>query len=169
MGKNVTSHHPFLLGIYHQFGFNNIDKEYEKNLIEEFIEIMEIINSYYIRIKMSTDIKVGDILPKFYARLCTKIKKEGREEIKLSHQLRKDIQDNPDIPDFPIDEDFKKGFLNKNMKNQDHLTKYILKSIASKTKEFDIKNTITLEHIMPQSLYSRRKYNIRKKKFKRRK
>ncbi|MCY4562066.1 MAG: DUF262 domain-containing HNH endonuclease family protein [Flavobacteriaceae bacterium] len=161
--SKLNSHHPFLLGIYNYF--KPKETYFEKGKEKDFIELIEIIISYYVRLKLCEKISIGRILPKFYAALCSQINKKTKGTFSdllktkiYNASWAKSISNFPKkIPNFPKDTMLKKAFQNV-IYREDFFVRYILYYISIKMgDEWEIKNT-TLEHIMPESLLDE-KYN----------
>ena len=135
--RNVT--HVFLLQLYN---------DYDKGLLnlDEFIKIVEIMESYLIR-RFICDLEPNS-LRKTFAELYNELDKENYlESFKVALLLKKNVRRMPD------NREFGSHFRNKDIYNLKRNTKYILRKLENFgfEKEPTNVNAYTIEHIMPQN------------------
>jgi len=138
---NYTLHRPFIMSAYIDYTNGIIDKK-------EFIEILELVESYLFR-RYVCDIPTPSLNKTFSSLHFEVDKKNYIESLKTIFVLK--VQDR-DYKRFPEDEEFKEKFLVRdvyNLRNRNY--------ILSKFENYLHKEPLnvedyTIEHIMPQKL-----------------
>lgn len=138
---NYTVIRPFVLSVYKDYLAEIISKE-------EFIEVLELVESYLVR-RFICDIPPAS-LNKTFANLHKEIDRNNYvESIASSFVLKVKDRDYKRLPD---DEEFKKKFLIKDIYNLNSRN-YILDRLENYNhKEHLNVDEYTIEHIMPQTL-----------------
>ncbi|MBD1212939.1 MAG: DUF262 domain-containing protein [Dolichospermum circinale Clear-D4] len=139
-----TTCHIFLLNVYHQY-------EQESITIEQFLEILTCLESYFVRrllVGIPTNI-LGTVFTSLYSEVVR------RDKNNLVNGLKQVLKSFDDKKSWPDDRELLKGMLVKSIytSGTKERTKLLLWSLESYLNRETVDlNTVTIEHIMPQSL-----------------
>jgi uncharacterized protein with ParB-like and HNH nuclease domain len=142
-----TTCHIFLLNVYDEY-------EQKKLSLENFEKILRYLESYFVRrwfANVSTR-SLGNVFNNLYREVTA----DNPDD--LVEELRKVLGGYEKNKRWPSDEEFRQGILNTHVyapSGSNDRVKLILESLAdSLSKEQVIKEKLTIEHIMPQTLNS---------------
>ncbi|MCY4217098.1 MAG: DUF262 domain-containing HNH endonuclease family protein [Flavobacteriaceae bacterium] len=160
--KKFNSPYSFLLGAYHKYKRNNNPNSSEKLLPiseDDFLDLLKIIESHYVRLQVCGVVQVGKYLPGLYAKMHSEISKDKYPYVE---SFQRKLSSNGRNYSFPNDNIFKQNFVHKQIEKASVQT-FIIKCIeleqSRKSEETDemrfaffISMALTREHIMPNSL-----------------
>ncbi len=158
--KKFNSPYSFLLGAYHKYKRNKCQNFTKDSLVvneEDFIELIKIIESHYVRLQVC-GVHVGKYLPELYAKMHNEINEDSYPYVE---SFKRTLSDKNRKYTFPSDDLFKKKFT-QNQIEKASVQRFIIKCIELEkrieSEETDenriefINFSLTREHIMPVSL-----------------
>lgn len=140
-----TVSHPYLLDVFYELNYGNIDEETTKN-------ILTIIESYAFRKILVDNTTQG--LNKLFITLARDIKKEESWKEQYINILSYILLEKRVSQRFPNNEEFETALINKEIyRLQSKNRNFLLESLENFKSAYPVNlDELTVEHIMPQTL-----------------